>query len=52
MMDHLGLAPALRSHVIMKYFDAGHMMYLNEPSLGRMKADVGAFIDQTDRVGG
>jgi len=52
MMDHLGLAPALRSHVIMKYFDAGHMMYLNEPSLGRMKADVGTFIDQTDRVGG
>lgn len=52
MMDHLGLAPALRSHVIMKDFDAGHMMYLNEPSLVRMKADVAAFIDQTDRVGG
>jgi hypothetical protein len=27
-------------------------MYLNEPSLVRMKADVAAFIDQTDRVGG
>lgn len=52
MMNHLGLAPALRSRVIMKYFDAGHMMYLNEPSLGRMKADVAAFIDQTDRIGG
>jgi len=51
MMSHLGVAPALRPHVIMKYYDAGHMMYLHEPSLVRMKADVAAFIDATDRVG-
>ena len=51
MMDHLGLAPALRQHVTMKYYDAGHMMYLHEPSLVRMKADVAAFIDRTDRLG-
>jgi len=35
----------------MKYYDAGHMMYLNEPSLTRMKADVAAFIDGTARLG-
>lgn len=51
MISHLGLAPALRSHVVMKYYDAGHMMYLNEPSLTRMKADVAAFIDGTTRLG-
>jgi carboxypeptidase C (cathepsin A) len=51
MMAHLGIAPALRPHIIMKYYDAGHMMYLNEPSLVRMKSDVAAFIEATDRVG-
>jgi carboxypeptidase C (cathepsin A) len=51
MISHLGLAPALRSHVVMKYYDAGHMMYLNEPSLTRMKGDVAAFIDGTARLG-
>jgi len=51
MMSHLNIAPSLKSHITMKYYDAGHMMYLNEPSLVRMKADVAAFIDGTDRVG-
>src|SRR5262249_61297419 len=51
MMAHLALAPELRPHIIMKYYDAGHMMYLNEPSLVHMKADVAAFIDATSRVG-
>lgn len=52
MMDHLGLSPELKTHVIMKYYDAGHMMYLNEPMLARMKADIGGFIDATARTGG
>jgi carboxypeptidase C (cathepsin A) len=51
MMDHLGLTPELKSHVIMKYYDAGHMMYLNEPALARMKADVAGFIESTARTG-
>jgi carboxypeptidase C (cathepsin A) len=50
MVSHLNIAPELRSHVIMKYYDAGHMMYLHEPSLVRMKSDVGAFIDATGRA--
>jgi carboxypeptidase C (cathepsin A) len=52
MMDHLGLSPELKTHIIMKYYDAGHMMYLNEPMLARMKADIGGFIDATARTGG
>jgi carboxypeptidase C (cathepsin A) len=50
VIAHLGLTPALRPHVVMKYYDAGHMMYLNEAALARMKADVAAFIDATARV--
>lgn len=45
MIDHLGLPADLRSHVEMKYYPAGHMMYLHEPSLKQWKADIGAFID-------
>ena len=50
MVSHLNIAPELRSHVIMKYYDAGHMMYLHEPSLVRMKSDVAAFVDASGRV--
>ncbi|HVT61792.1 MAG TPA: peptidase S10 [Thermoanaerobaculia bacterium] len=44
-IDHLGLEKQLRSHVQMKYYDAGHMMYINEPALKQFKADLAAFID-------
>jgi carboxypeptidase C (cathepsin A) len=47
MVSHLGLEKDLRSHVEMKYYDAGHMMYVHEPSLKKFKEDVGAFIERT-----
>ena len=46
---HMGLDPSLQSHIEVKEFDAGHMMYLHEPSLKKFKAAVAAFIDATDR---
>ncbi len=49
MMSHLLLSKDLRSHVEMKYFPAGHMMYVHEASLKAMKADVAAFMDRTSR---
>jgi carboxypeptidase C (cathepsin A) len=49
MMAHLGLAKPLQSHIEMKYYPAGHMMYVLEPALKQFKADVAAFIDQTSR---
>jgi carboxypeptidase C (cathepsin A) len=45
VMDHLGLEKQLRSHVQSKYYEAGHMMYVHEPSLKQMKTDVAAFYD-------
>jgi len=49
MVSHLGLEKSLRPHVEMKYYPAGHMMYIYEPSLKQFKTDVAAFLDQTSR---
>ncbi len=47
--DRLGLDPSLRDHVTMKYYDAGHMMYVHKPSLVRMKADLAEFIEVSSK---
>lgn len=44
MFSHLGLSKEQRQRVTMKYYEAGHMMYLHQPSLDQMKRDVAAFI--------
>ena len=49
MMSHLGLEKSLQSNIEMKYYEAGHMMYVHPPSLERFKADVAAFIDRGQR---
>ena len=46
-MDHLNLPPAYRSHVELKYFESGHMMYLHEPELKQMKHELAGFIQRT-----
>jgi carboxypeptidase C (cathepsin A) len=45
--SHMVMEKAQRSHVEMKYYEAGHMMYIHEPSLKQFKTDIGAFIDST-----
>lgn len=45
--NHLGLDPSLKDHVTMKYYDAGHMMYIHRPSLIKLKEDLASFYDQT-----
>jgi carboxypeptidase C (cathepsin A) len=42
--DHMGLPPSLRTNVSMGYYEAGHMMYVNQPSLAVLKHDLAAFI--------
>jgi len=48
-VSHLNIRKDLRSHIEIKYYDSGHMMYLHEPSLKKFKSDIAAFIDATDR---
>ena len=48
-MDHLGVSADLRSHVTLKYYEAGHMMYLREPDLVALKANIAQFIAATAR---
>jgi carboxypeptidase C (cathepsin A) len=43
-VDHMELPPNLQTNITMGYYDAGHMMYVNEPSLAVLKRDLAAFI--------
>ncbi len=42
--DHIGLPAELRTNISMGYYDAGHMMYVNHPSLIQLKKDLAGFI--------
>jgi carboxypeptidase C (cathepsin A) len=48
-IDHLGLPKALKDNIIMKYYEAGHMMYTHRPSMEKFKQDVAAFILSTSK---
>jgi carboxypeptidase C (cathepsin A) len=43
-VNHLDLDESLRQNIVMKYYEAGHMMYIHIPSLERMRDDLKAFI--------
>ena len=43
-LAHMGLDPALRDNITVSEYEAGHMMYVHEPSLAKLKADARAFI--------
>lgn len=42
--NHLGLDPDLESNISMTYYEAGHMMYIHQPSLQKLKVDLSEFI--------
>ena len=42
--SHLGLHKDLQKNISMDYYEAGHMMYIHIPSLGKMKKDMSKFI--------
>jgi carboxypeptidase C (cathepsin A) len=48
-MDHLGLPAELRGHIHFQYYDSGHMIYLNENALPKLKANIASFIDSTTK---
>ncbi|MBA3480997.1 MAG: peptidase S10 [Pirellulales bacterium] len=45
--DHLNLAPHLRDHFTMAFYEGGHMMYTHEPSLKKLREDLVKFYDET-----
>ncbi len=48
-MHHISLDPVLLRNFSTGYYEAGHMMYIDEKQLGKLRADVGKFIDESQR---
>ena len=46
-VSHMGLDPTVRANVELTYYEAGHMMYVHEPSLRRLAKDLREFIKKT-----
>ncbi|MEZ5317383.1 MAG: hypothetical protein R2752_08300 [Vicinamibacterales bacterium] len=49
-MSHLGLPKALQGNVTLKYYEAGHMMYLRDADRVALHDNVAAFIDRASGV--
>jgi len=43
-LDHMGIERELRANITNRYYEAGHMMYIDKKSLVQLKQDVSAFI--------
>ena len=50
-LDHLELNPALRANIDMKYYEAGHMMYIRNEDLARLKQDAARFLESAIKSG-
>ena len=48
-MEHLGVPEALRKNLKLQYYEAGHMMYVRDEDLAKLKANVAAFIDNASK---
>jgi carboxypeptidase C (cathepsin A) len=44
-VEHLGLPEKLQKNITLQYYDAGHMMYVREDDLAKLKSNVANFID-------
>ncbi len=42
--DHLDIDPGLQQNITMTYYEAGHMMYVHEPSMAQLREDLVSFI--------
>ena len=43
-IDHMDITPELRENVSLKMYEAGHMMYIHEPSMAKFKQDLAEFV--------
>lgn len=48
-ISNMNLAPELRRNIAVKYYQAGHMMYIEKTSLQRLKQDAAEFINSSIR---
>jgi carboxypeptidase C (cathepsin A) len=48
-MDHLFLPAKLQSRIHLEYYNAGHMMYLREEDLAKLKSNVGSFLESASK---
>jgi carboxypeptidase C (cathepsin A) len=48
-MNHLELPENLQKNIKLQYYDAGHMMYLHEADLSKLKANVAIFLDNATK---
>ncbi len=49
-IDHLDITPQARERIQMEYYEAGHMMYLHQPSMEKFRDDLARFVRDTDRL--
>jgi carboxypeptidase C (cathepsin A) len=43
----MGLDPEVRNNVELTYYEAGHMMYVHQPSLKQLASDLREFVKAT-----
>ncbi len=48
-VDHLGLPENIRKNIRHQYYEAGHMMYLHDEDLSKLKKNVASFIDAASK---
>jgi len=48
-MEHLGLPDKLQKNIHLQYYDAGHMMYLRDEDLAKLKGNIASFIDAASK---
>ena len=48
-MEHLGIPETLQKNLKLQYYEAGHMMYLRDEDLAKLKTNVAAFIDSASK---
>ncbi|MCH9695625.1 MAG: carboxypeptidase [Gammaproteobacteria bacterium] len=48
-IDHLEISDELRDNIEVAYYEAGHMMYIHEPSMKKFKDDLARFVRGGDQ---
>jgi len=51
-LRHMGLDPSLQGNVTTTFYEAGHMMYIDQTSLAQLKRDAAAFVQNASAARG